>query len=370
MPNVQQRPPRIPPTPVVKRAVALRSWLRRVADAMVPPQGLAAERTFLLAEIKMLGVVCELRIPEAIDEGATTSSAIADQVGAQTDGTERVLRFLASRGWFVRKRDGSYRLNTRSRALRSDDPQSLRDWVRFMAADWHWDIWNQVIRSVRDGESAATAAHGKPFFDWVHDDRPDAGATFDGAMRSLSSVAGPLVVRAADLDGVASICDVGGGTGRLLHALLDAAPLARGTVFDLPDVVPGAGDVLGDLPEDRWSAVAGSFFENGGIPAGHDRYIMQAIMHDWPDERAGTILRNVRAAMSPDSRLWVVDSILDPSERDDMTKAVDMLMLTVTEGGRERTQQEWERLFSANGFRIESQTQLPLLIWLFTLTPA
>ena len=238
-----------------------------------------------------------------------------------------------------------------------------------MSADWHWIMWNHAIHAVRDGESGASAAFGKPFFDWVHDDRPDAGTTFDGAMRSLSGVAGPLVVKAVELEGVSSICDVGGGTGRLLRALLDAAPGARGTVFDLDEVVRGSYDVLGDLPPHRWNAVAGSFFEHGSIPGGHDRYIMQAIMHDWADEQAGVILRNVRAAMSSGSRLWVVDSILDPAERDDLSKAVDMLMLTVTEGGRERTQEEWERLFASNGFRIESQTQLPLLIWVFTLAP-
>jgi O-methyltransferase domain len=185
----------------------------------------------------------------------------------------------------------------------------------------------------------------------------------------LSSVAGPLVVKAVELDAVASICDIGGGTGRLLRALLDAAPTARGTVFDLPDVVSGAVDVLGDLPSERWSAVGGDFFDPGAIPRGHDRYVMQAIMHDWSDDAAGVILRNVRAAMSPDGRLWVIDSILDPSARDDMSKAVDMLMLTVTEGGRERTQDEWERLVAANGLRIESQRQLPLLIWIFMLAP-
>ena len=124
------------------------------------------------------------------------------------------------------------------------------------------------------------------------------------------------------------------------------------------------------MPVDRWHAVAGSFFDPGAIPAGCDRYVMQAIMHDWGDEQAGSILRNVRAAMTPDSRLWVIDSILDPAERDDISKAVDMLMLTVTEGGRERTQVEWQRLFAANGFRIESQKQLPLLIWVFTLAPS
>jgi len=118
-------------------------------------------------------------------------------------------------------------------------------------------------------------------------------------MRSLSSVAGPLVVKAVELDGVTSICDVGGGTGRLLRSLLDAAPAARGTVFDLADVVSGAAAVLGDLASERWSTVGGDFFKPGVIPGGHDRYLMQAIMHDWADDKAGIILRNVRAAMSP-----------------------------------------------------------------------
>ena len=74
--------------------------------------------------------------------------------------------------------------------------------------------------------------------------------------------------------------------------------------------------------------------------------------------------------MSPDSRLWVIDSILDPSARDDMSKAVDMLMLTVTDGGRERTQEEWTRLFACSGFGIEAQTELPVLISIFTLARA
>lgn len=354
----------------MKRALALRSRLRRLADGMIPPQGITVERMFLVAEIKMLGIACELRIPDAIDDGMTTAEAIAGRVNARPDATERLMRFLASRGWFTRTREGRYGLNARSRALRADDEQSLRDWVRFMSADWQWGLWNHAIAPIRAGESAAASAFGKPFFDWVHDDRPDAGAVFDAAMRSLSSVAGPLVARAVDLAGVASICDVGGGTGRLLRALLEAAPAARGTVFDLPGVVGDATDVLGDLPADRWSIVAGSFFDAGAIPAGHDRYVMQAIMHDWGDAAAAGILANVRNVMSPGSRLWVIDSVLDPAAVDDMSKAVDMLMLTVTEGGRERTQAEWTRLFASSGFHLETQTELPVLISIFTLAPA
>jgi hypothetical protein len=358
---------RIPPTPIVRGAFAVRSRVRRAADAILPPQGITVERTFLVAEVKLLGVVCELGVPDAIDAGSRTPDEIASSVGAHADPLDRVLRFLASRGWFVRRRDGSYRLNARSRALRTNDPESLRDWVRFASADWHWDIWNHAIVPVTEDQSAATAATGRPFFEWVHEQRPDAGATFDAAMHSLSSVAGPLLADAVDIDGVRTVCDVGGGTGRLLRTFLETYPSISGTVFDLDDVVTGAPAVLGVLPAERWRAVGGSFFDAGAIPAGHDRYVMQAIMHDWGDEPAGQILDNVRAAMPDDARLWVVDSVVDPAQRDDISKAVDVLMLVLTEGGRERTQPEWERLFAAHGFRIERQVQLPLLIWVFTL---
>ena len=360
-------PPGIPPTPVVRTAIALRNRLRAASDRMLPPQGIAAERTLQLAEIKMLGVVCDLGVPEAIDAGDRTPAAIAERVGAQADPLERVLRFLASRGWFRRRRNGSYGLNGRSRGLRRDDPESLRDWIRFVSADWHWHIWSGAVDAVRTGESAARVATGRSFFEWVHDERPDAGETFDAAMRSLSSVAGPLVAGAVDTEGVRTVCDVGGGTGGVLLSLLAEFPQVTGTLFDLPGVVTGAPAVLGGIDPARWNVVGGDFFARGDIPPDHDRYLMQAIMHDWGDDRAGVILDNVRTAMAPGARIWVVDSVLDPGERNDLSKAVDMLMLALTEGGRERTQSEWERLFARHGLRIESQVQLPLLIWVFTL---
>ena len=314
MARATQKPARMPPTAVVRRAVALRSRVRRMADAMLPPQGLAAERTFLLAEIKMLGVVCELGGPRR--HGRRRRPVGRHRAGGRRGRLERVLRFLALPG-LVHPHAGrplpAQRPVPRPAERRPAVAAGLGALHGGRLALEHLELRARA----GPGRRSAAGARGKPFFDWVHDDDPAAGTTFDAAMRSLSSVAGPLVVEAVDLDGVATICDVGGGTGRLLRALLDAAPAARGTVFDLAEVVSGAGEVLGDLPDDRWQAVAGSFFEPGAVPAGHDRYVMQAIAHDWGDEQAGAILRNVRAAMAPGARVWLVDSILDPSERDE-----------------------------------------------------
>ena len=362
---VDPPPPRLPPAAVVRRTFAVRSRLKRLADRMLPSSALLAERMFAASEVKLLGVVCELGVPDQLDGGRRSSADVARELGLDADALERVLRHLASRGWLRRRRDATYSLNGRSRLLRADDPDSLRDWVRFMAADWHWEMWNRMPAVVSGGGSAAEAATGKGFFAWVHEDRPDAGTLFDGAMRSLSSLAGPTLARAVDLTGVRSICDVGGGTGRTLGALLVEAPTARGVVFDLPEVVSGAAEVLDPIAAGRWESEGGDFFDR--LPGGHDRYVLQAVLHDWDDERCGQILANIRHAMPADGRVYVMDQVLDPDERDGLATAVDVLMLALADGGRERTQPEWEELFTRNGLVICGQVQLPILTWVFTL---
>lgn len=359
----------MPPAAVVRRLFGARSRLKRGADRLFPASVVVVDRMFAAGEVKLLGLVCDVGLPDLLNDRRATSRALSDELDLDPDATERVLRFLASRGWFTRHDgDGTYELNARSRLLRSDDPESLRDWARFMAADWHWDMWNHVGDALATGGSAATSATGKDFFAWTHEDRPDAGEVFDGAMKSLSSLAGPLLAATIDLEGVGSICDVGGGTGRTLAALLASASSTNGTLFDIPEVVASAGDVLDPVAAGRWEAVGGDFFDS--VPRSHDRYILQGVLHDWDDERAGRILTNILSAMPPNGRVHVVDQILDPSERDGIAAAVDVLMLALAEGGRERTTAEWEDLFLRNGFRVVDRKQLPILIWVTTLERA
>src|SRR5206468_281787 len=79
-------------------------------------------------------------------------------------------------------------------------------------------------------------------------------------------------------------------------------PHLQGTLFDLPAVVSRARPSLlgdGDLAA-RCRIEVGSFFD--AVPAGHDRYLLLAIVHDWDDEHAERLLRRVAEAMTPDSR--------------------------------------------------------------------
>ena len=87
--------------------------------------------------------------------------------------------------------------------------------------------------------------HGKSGFE-VLVDEPVVAEIFNRAMTSNSELAVASVTAAYDFSRYATIVDVGGGHGRLLASILVATPQARGILFDLRGVVPGAPAVLAE----------------------------------------------------------------------------------------------------------------------------
>ena len=135
----------------------------------------------------------------------------------------------------------------------------------------------------------------------------------------------------------------------------------------LLQVVAGAPPVLAQAGvADRCTVVGGSFFES--VPAGADAYILKLIIHDWDDERAAAILRQCRAAMSPGATLLLIEQVV-PERLQAGTAAVpaarlDLQMLVLTPGGRERTEAEFRRLLADAGFELRRviPTQSPFSI--------
>jgi hypothetical protein len=146
--------------------------------------------------------------------------------------------------------------------------------------------------------------------------------------------------------------DVGGGQGALLIAILGCTPGARGVLFDLPNVIAAASGVIAASGlADRCDLIAGDFF--GQVPTGGDLYLLKRVLHDWNDERAAAILRACRAAMSEDSRLLVIEHVLAPGNAPSWGKLLDLQMLVLSPGGRERDQAGFEALMDSAGLRLE-----------------
>jgi hypothetical protein len=96
--------------------------------------------------------------------------------------------------------------------------------------------------------------------------------------------------------------------------------------------------------------VAGDFFQS--VPAGADAYLLRHVVHDWEDDRAGTILRNCGQAMGKQGRLLVVEGVVPTGNEPCISKFFDLAMLVVP-GGLERTEEEHRLLLTASGFRLE-----------------
>jgi O-methyltransferase domain len=193
---------------------------------------------------------------------------------------------------------------------------------------------------------AADLHYGEPFFAWLSN-HPDQVATFSEAMANLSD--GIKVGALANLDasGVGTLVDVGGADGTLLAIVVSRSPSTKGVLFDLPHVVSGAAKTLADRGvADRVDVVGGDFF--GQLPKG-DAYMLAHILHDWADDEAEQILRNVAAASGSGARLLLVEFVLPPGDEPHMAKMIDLTMLGMLTG-RERSEADWHALLDRAGF--------------------
>jgi SAM-dependent methyltransferase len=291
----------------------------------------------------------ELGVADQLHDGAKTASQLAAAVGAHRDALGRLMRLLVGLGVFA-ENEGRYALTPVSEHLRSNAPQSLRSMVLMMGSPWRLRAWEQIVHSIKTGQSAFNAVHGEGPFEYFRRD-PKAAAIFNDAMVSYTSSIAPAIAAAYDFSGYRTVVDIGGGHGYLLATILKANPTLAGMLFDLPEVVKGAPALLAEHGvATRCEVVAGSFFES--VVPGGDVYIMKQIIHDWNDEQALTVLRNCRRALKPAARLLLIENVVPPGNGPDYAKQLDLEVL-VALGGRERTEVEYRDLYEATGFRLE-----------------
>lgn len=204
-----------------------------------------------------------------------------------------------------------------------------------------------LAHSIRTGRPAVelTAPQGG----WAYlDSEPAQQAVFARAMTAKAAGHTAAVLAAYDFSSRHRIVDVGGGRGHLLHAVLQAAPQAQGTLFDLPGVVEAGGPA-----HPRLTRRAGDFFVDP-LPVG-DTYLLMEVIHDWADTQAIDILGAVRQAAAPDARVLIIENLLHEARLDPRSQTLDVIMLAVT-GGRERTPTDLGALLEKAALRLTRVT--------------
>jgi SAM-dependent methyltransferase len=293
-----------------------------------------------------LYVAAKLAIPDLLVNGPRSADDLAGATKTHGPSLYRLLRALASVGVFAEDGEGRFSLTPIAECLRSDAPGSQRS-LAIMNGEEHYRAWGELLYSVQTGAPAFDHLYGMPVFDFLSRN-PEQAAVFDGAMVGVHGRETAAMLDAYDFAGVGVLADIGGGNGSLLTAVLQKYPAMRGILFDLEGVAGrGTENVKAAGLAGRCEVLSGSFFDS--VPSGADAYLMRHIIHDWDDERATKILKNVHRAMKPDGRLLLVEGIIPPGNEPSFGKLLDLTMLVIP-GGKERTEEEYHKLYADCGF--------------------
>jgi ubiquinone/menaquinone biosynthesis C-methylase UbiE len=293
-------------------------------------------------------VAAKLGLADLLKDGPRTVGELAQTTRTDAAALYRLLRALASVGVFVEGAEQRFSSTPLADCLRSDVPGSQRS-LALMVGEEHYTAWGELLYSVQTGKIAFDKVYGMPVFDFLSR-HPEKAKIFDEAMVGVHGRESAAMVDAYDFSKIGTLADIGGGNGSLLTAVLKKHTALRGILYDLPGVAERARkNIEAAGLANRCQVIGGSFFES--VPPGADAYMMRHIIHDWDDEKALTILRNVHRVIGPTGKLLLIEGVVPPGNDPSFTKLLDLAMLVIP-GGKERTAQEYKQLYETAGFAL------------------
>ncbi len=167
-----------------------------------------------------------------------------------------------------------------------------------------WKLWEHLEDAVRTGEPGWKTAFGwdgPVLANIFHSDA--VRREFLMGMHGYGLISSPKVVAAFDLSRFTRLVDLGGATGHLAVAACRRYTALRAVVYDLPEVVPPARELVGASGvADRVEVAAGDLFAHPLPPA--DLYALGRVLHDWSEEKIAVLLRKRTTLSRPAAGCW------------------------------------------------------------------
>lgn len=306
---------------------------------------LLAGTTRGVALTQMMCVAVKLGIVDAVAESPLTSAELARRTSCHEPSLRRLLKALV--GCSILQRDGdAYAPGPRASRLQRGTADSLR--APLLGVADAWKVWGELEHCIRTGEPAFAKALGAREWEFLKAN-PQSNEAFTEHMGRLTSRK-VEAVSSYPYPPTGTVVDVGGRDGTLISSILAKNPEAKGILFDRPEMATLAGANLeAKGVSSRCRFVGGDFFVE--VPSGGDVYLLSSVLHDWEVGDCTTILQNCRRAMSPQSRLLLVEVVLPDDDRFTDAAMLDINMMVVT-GGKERAESDWHALVQGAGLRI------------------
>ncbi len=301
----------------------------------------------------------EFSIADELARGPKKAAEIAMQCNANEEAMFRLLRAGIPLGLVTADREFTFSSTPLLRTLEEGAPRSVRGLARLLSGRGTWQTWGNLPEAVRTGKEQSTSALGKNYWEYM-EQAPAEHAIFIRAMTDISDSVGSQLAKVIDTQSVSVAADIGGGSGELIRPMLMENRNLRGVVFDVPaSVEKSTRQPIDEALRGRLSFVAGDFFQS--VPEHADLYLLKHILHDWDDDACVSILKNCAKAMHTTSRIAVIEMVIEKENNVPRTLLQDLNMF-VHFGSRERTVEDFERIFAAADLRLAgtAHVQSPL----------
>jgi hypothetical protein len=303
-----------------------------------------------------LRIVAERRIADLVAERPKSAETLATETGLPVETLRRLLRGLTAFDVFGETADGLFTQTALSACMRESAYPSVREMILVLNDDAVLNAWQRLPAVLESGAPAFAAANGMTFFQHIASDQ-DRSALMGKFMTGIYGPEGAKIAAHFPFGRFRSLLDVAGGQGHVLAEILQRHRGIKGALFDLPQTAAIARSFLASKGLGECEVHSGDFFIC--VPPGFDAYFIKSVLHDWDDESSIRILSRCREAMPADARVLIADIVLERGRPVGHPHRLIDLEMMVSFGGKERTAEDFRRLLTAAGLRLEQVTPVP-----------
>lgn len=299
---------------------------------------------------KAMFVAVSLGIFDSLDHEHGSAERLAAELRVQTEPLERLLDTCVGLG-LLHKHDGIYRNQpVSSTYLCRDSPHTVAGYILY-SDKVLFQLWTHLENAIRHGGPQWKQAFHQDGSIFDHFFRTEeAMQDFLQGMNGFGILSSPLVVSAFDLSRFKKFVDLGGATGHLAIAACERYPGMSAILFDLPRVIDAVRQRVSlSSVASRIEMRKGDFFCPEDLPQG-DLFGLGRILHDWPDEKAGGLLRSIHERLPSGGGILLEEKLLNDDKAGPVAAQLQSLNMLVCTEGKERTLGEFRVLLESAGF--------------------
>ncbi len=282
----------------------------------------------------------------AISDRALSTDALAAQLQVNARALSIHLGLLAALG-MVERRDGLWRATALARTWMHPDGEGYYGPLLFGYRE-SMPIHKQMIETLKTGGMAS--GHHSAAKEWERGALPQDMAHRIAAFMNAHSVASSRsVARMPVMKDVASLLDVGGGSGVFSIEIAKANPRLSATILEIDTMCVAARAYIDKAGAERVTTLACDMFRQDW-PTQHDAHFFSNIFHDWSDETCRMLAAKSFAALPPGGRILLHEILMDDDGTGPLVPAAFSMLMLLGTKGRQFSLPELKGFLESAGF--------------------